>query len=87
MVERQVGTTYFEGVPFFGQKSDLSGSMIRYSGSKRNNPDSGFMAPLIDSVPQMRPDFPETSHLMKVCLIAMWNMLSLLLFHRHILKS
>ncbi|GJY22719.1 TIFY 8-like protein [Tanacetum coccineum] len=64
--ERQVGTTYFEGVPFYGQKSDLSGSMIRYSGSKRNNPDSSFMAPSRESAPQMRPDFPETSHLMKM---------------------
>lgn len=63
--ERQVGT-HFEGVPFFGQKSDFSGSKIRYSGSKRSNSDSVFMAPSREGIPQLRPDFPETSHLMKM---------------------
>ncbi|KVH90328.1 protein TIFY 8-like [Cynara cardunculus var. scolymus] len=63
--ERQVGT-HFEGVPFFGQKGDFSGSKIRYSGNKRSNSDSVFMAPSRDGIPQLRPDFPETSHLMKM---------------------
>lgn len=63
--ERQVGTL-FEGVPFFGQKADFSGPQIRYSGSKRSNSDSGFVAPTREAIPQLRPDFPETSHLMKM---------------------
>lgn len=63
--ERQVGTL-FEGVPFFGQRSDFSGSKVRYSGSKRSNSDSGFIAPSREGIPQLRPDFPETSQLMKM---------------------
>ncbi|KAK1429581.1 hypothetical protein QVD17_11795 [Tagetes erecta] len=63
--ERQAGT-FFEGVPFYGPKTDFAGSKIRYSGGKRSNPDSGFLAPSRDNIPQPRPDFPETSHLMKM---------------------
>ncbi|KAI7743306.1 hypothetical protein M8C21_030720 [Ambrosia artemisiifolia] len=64
--ERQVGTLY-EGVPFFAQKTDVSGSKIRYSGYKRSHSDSGFMPPSrLEGIPQPRPDLPETSHLMKM---------------------
>ncbi|XP_071709194.1 uncharacterized protein [Rutidosis leptorrhynchoides] len=63
--EKPVGTL-FEGVPFFGQRSDFSGSKVRYSGSKRSISDSGFVAPSRDGIPQSRPYFPETSHLMKM---------------------
>ncbi|KAI3823508.1 hypothetical protein L1987_04946 [Smallanthus sonchifolius] len=63
--ERQVGTLY-EGVPVFGQKTDLSGSKIRYSGSKRSHSDSGFMPPSREATPQLQPNFPDTSHLMKM---------------------
>ncbi|KAJ0806043.1 putative transcription factor TIFY family [Helianthus annuus] len=64
--ERQVGT-FYEGVPFFGHKTDVSGSKIRYSGSKRSHSDSGFMPPSrLEGIPQPRPDLPETSHLMKM---------------------
>ncbi|KAI3822442.1 hypothetical protein L1987_10032 [Smallanthus sonchifolius] len=63
--ERQTGT-FFEGVPFFGHKTDLAGSKIRYSGSKRSNSDTGFLLPSREGVPQLRPDYPETSHLMKM---------------------
>ncbi|XP_076946479.1 protein TIFY 8-like [Bidens hawaiensis] len=63
--ERQPGT-FFEGVPYFGQKPDFAGSKIRYSGSKRSNSDSGFLPPTREVIPQLRPDFPETSHLMKM---------------------
>ncbi|KAI3687748.1 hypothetical protein L1987_81450 [Smallanthus sonchifolius] len=63
--ERQAGT-FFEGVPFLGHKTDLVGSKIRYSGSKRSNSDSGFLLPSREGVPQLRPDYPETSHLMKI---------------------
>nr|XP_043636632.1 protein TIFY 8 isoform X2 [Erigeron canadensis] len=45
---------------------DYSGSKVRYSGMKRSNSDAGFMAPSREGIPQMRPDFPETSHLMKM---------------------
>lgn len=69
MVERPVGTL-FEGVPFFGQRTDFSGSNVRYSGSKRSNSDSGFIPLSRESIPQLRPDFPETSHLMKVNLLS-----------------
>lgn len=67
MVERQVGTL-FEGVPFFGQKTEIPGSMIRYSGSKRGHTDLGFMMPSREGNHQ-RSDFPETSHLMKVFML------------------
>ncbi|KAJ0714304.1 putative transcription factor TIFY family [Helianthus annuus] len=63
--ERQAGTL-FEGVPFFGHKTDLAGSKIRYSGGKRSHSDSGFLPPAREVIPQLRPDFPETSHLMKM---------------------
>ncbi|XP_076916009.1 protein TIFY 8-like [Bidens hawaiensis] len=63
--ERQPGT-FFEGVPYFSQKPDFSGSKIRYSGSKRSNSDLGFLPPTREVIPQLRPDFPETSHLMKM---------------------
>ncbi|KAI7749051.1 hypothetical protein M8C21_030094 [Ambrosia artemisiifolia] len=63
--ERHAGTL-FEGVPFFGHKTDLSSSKIRYSGSKRSHSDSGFLPPSREVIPQLRPDFPETSHLMKM---------------------
>lgn len=65
MAERQAGL-HLEGVPFYGQKTDFSTSQIRYSGTKRSNSDSIFMAPSREAIPQLRPDFPETSHLMKV---------------------
>ncbi|KAK9079463.1 hypothetical protein SSX86_001135 [Deinandra increscens subsp. villosa] len=57
--ERQTGTL-FEGVPFYGPRTDFAGGKIRYSGVKRSNSDSGLLPP------QLRPDFPETSHLMKM---------------------
>ncbi|XP_023729875.1 protein TIFY 8 [Lactuca sativa] len=63
--ERQAGL-HLEGVPFYGQKTDFSTSQIRYSGTKRSNSDSIFMAPSREAIPQLRPDFPETSHLMKM---------------------
>ncbi|KAL8245111.1 hypothetical protein R6Q59_011369 [Mikania micrantha] len=63
--ERQAGILY-EGVPFFGHKTEFAGSKIRYSGSKRSNSDSGFIPPAREGIPQLRPDYPETSHLMKM---------------------
>ncbi|CAH1442217.1 unnamed protein product [Lactuca virosa] len=54
--DRQVGS-HLEGVPFYGQKSDFSGSDIgnRYAGNKRSNSDSVFLSSSRDS-----------SHLMKM---------------------
>ncbi|KVH99842.1 Tify [Cynara cardunculus var. scolymus] len=65
--DRQVGS-HLEGVPFYGQRNDFSPSEIRnrYAGSKRSNSDYVFMGSSRDGVPQIRPDFPENSHLMKV---------------------
>lgn len=63
--EKQAGL-HLEGVPFYGQKTDFSTSQIRYSGTKRSNSDSIFMAPSREAIPQLRPDFPEASHLMKM---------------------
>uniref|UniRef100_A0A5B6ZWS8 Protein TIFY n=1 Tax=Davidia involucrata TaxID=16924 RepID=A0A5B6ZWS8_DAVIN len=65
--ERQVGN-HFEGVPFYGPRSDFSGPEIsnRFAGSKRSNSDSGFMGSLRDGFPQMGPESSESSHLMKM---------------------
>ncbi|KAI3738022.1 hypothetical protein L2E82_28040 [Cichorium intybus] len=65
--DRQVGS-HLEGVPFYGQRSEFSGSEIgnKYAGSKRSNSDSIFLGSLRDGVPQMKPDFPDSSHLMKM---------------------
>ncbi|XP_076902038.1 uncharacterized protein LOC143556652 isoform X2 [Bidens hawaiensis] len=60
--------TFYEGVPFFGQKTDFSGSKIQFSGSKRSLSDSGFVLPSRSdgNISQPRPGLPETSHLMKM---------------------
>ena len=67
MVERQAGD-HFDGVPYHGPKSDISGPEIsnRLAGSKRGNSDS-FMGSSRDGIPQIGPESLESSHLMKVC--------------------
>ncbi|KAI3702526.1 hypothetical protein L6452_28265 [Arctium lappa] len=69
MVGRQVGS-HLEGLPFYGQRNDFSPSEIdyRYAGSKCINSESVFMGSSRDCVPQIRPDFQENSHLIKVLL-------------------
>lgn len=64
--ERQAGD-HFDGVPFYGPKSDISGPEIsnRLVGSKRSNSDS-FMGSSRDGVPQIGPESLESSHLMKI---------------------
>ncbi|XP_034684258.1 protein TIFY 8 isoform X2 [Vitis riparia] len=64
--ERQAGD-HFDGVPFYGPKSDISGPEIsnRLAGSKRSNSDS-FMGSSRDGVPQIGPESLESSHLMKI---------------------
>ncbi|KAM7513214.1 hypothetical protein LguiB_012089 [Lonicera macranthoides] len=65
--ERQVGH-HFEGVPYYGPRSDLSGPEIgnKFAGSKRSNSDSAFIVSSRDRFPQMRPESLESSHLMKM---------------------
>ncbi|KAI4337367.1 hypothetical protein L6164_015794 [Bauhinia variegata] len=64
--ERQVGN-HLEGVPFYGPRSDFSGTEIsnRLIGSKRCNSDSTFMGSSRDAF-QMVPDSLQNSHLMKM---------------------
>ncbi|XP_020202973.1 protein TIFY 8 isoform X2 [Cajanus cajan] len=64
--EKQVGN-HLEGVPFYGPRSDFSGTEIsnRLVGSKRSNSDSTFMGSSRDAF-QMVPDSFQNSHLMKV---------------------
>ncbi|KHN16492.1 Protein TIFY 8 [Glycine soja] len=64
--EKQVGN-HLEGVPFYGPRSDFSGTEIsnRLVGSKRSNSDSTFMGSSRDAF-QLVPDSFQNSHLMKV---------------------
>ncbi|XP_061346236.1 protein TIFY 8-like isoform X2 [Gastrolobium bilobum] len=64
--EKQVGN-HLEGVPFYGPRSDFSGSEMpnRLVGNKRSNSDSTFMGSSRDAF-QMVPDSFQNSHMMKV---------------------
>ncbi|RZC15455.1 Protein TIFY 8 isoform D [Glycine soja] len=64
--EKQIGN-HLEGVPFYGPRSDFSGTEIsnRLVGNKRSNSDSTFMGSSRDAL-QMVPDSFQNSHLMKV---------------------
>ncbi|KAI3702524.1 hypothetical protein L6452_28263 [Arctium lappa] len=66
---RQVGS-HLEGVPIYGQRNDFSPSEIgnRHAGSKRINSDSvSYSWVHLEIVsPQIKPDFQENSHLIKV---------------------
>ncbi|KAL4294767.1 protein TIFY 8 isoform X1 [Arachis ipaensis] len=64
--EKQVGN-HLEGVPYYGPRSDFSGTEIsnRLVGNKRSNSDSTFMGSSRDAF-QMVPDSFQNSHLMKV---------------------
>lgn len=68
MVEKQV-SNHLEGVPFYGPRSEFSGTEIsnRLVGNKRSNSDSSFMGSSRDAF-QMVPDSFPNSHLMKVTL-------------------
>ncbi|KAL5975635.1 hypothetical protein ACLOJK_019960, partial [Asimina triloba] len=65
--ERQAGKNC-ERVQFHGGKSELSGPEItnRFSGTKRSNSDSAFMASLREKMYQMGPDSVETARLIKM---------------------
>ncbi|KAF8389028.1 hypothetical protein HHK36_025713 [Tetracentron sinense] len=69
--ERQVGS-HFEGVPFYGPRSDFSGPEVStiLPGRKRSNSDSTFMG-MGDRMPQMGPDSLENLHLKKVSSISL----------------
>ncbi|CAL0319180.1 unnamed protein product [Lupinus luteus] len=64
--EKQVGN-HLEGVPFYGPRSDFSGTEIsnRLVGNKRSNSDSTFIGSSRDAF-QMVPDSFHNSHLMKM---------------------
>lgn len=65
--ERQAGN-HFEGVPFYGLRSDLTGPEIasRFTRNKRGNSDSTFFGSSRDGLQQMRPHSLENSHIMKM---------------------
>lgn len=68
IIERQV-STHFEGVPFYGVKSDISGPDIsnRLVRSKRSSSDSVFMGSSArEGMAQIGPESHENMHLMKV---------------------
>ncbi|KAE9609214.1 hypothetical protein Lal_00020024 [Lupinus albus] len=64
--QKQVGN-HLEGVPFYGPRSDFSGTEIssRLVGNKRSNSDSTFIGSSRDAF-QMVPDSFHNSHLMKM---------------------
>lgn len=65
--ERQV-SNHFEGVPFYGPRSDISGPEIsnRLERSKRSSSDSAFMGSARDGMAQIGPEGHENLHLMKM---------------------
>ncbi|KAK4770016.1 hypothetical protein SAY87_030548 [Trapa incisa] len=66
--ERQV-STHFEGVPFYGPRSDISGPPDinnRLMRSKRSNLDSAFMGSARDGVAQGGLESHENLHLLKM---------------------
>ncbi|XP_031372973.1 protein TIFY 8 isoform X2 [Punica granatum] len=65
--ERQV-SNHFEGVPFYGPRSDISGTDIcnRMIRSKRSSSDSAFMGSPMDGMAQIEPESHENLHLMKI---------------------
>ncbi|KAE9452252.1 hypothetical protein C3L33_15846, partial [Rhododendron williamsianum] len=58
---------HFEGVPFYGPRSDLTGTEIsnRFAGNKRSNSDSVFLGSSRDGLPHVGPDSLDGLHLMK----------------------
>ncbi|KAK2392194.1 hypothetical protein P8452_29140 [Trifolium repens] len=64
--EKQV-SNHLEGVPYYGPRSDFSGTEIsnRLVGNKRSNSDSSFMGSSRDAF-QLVPDSFQNSHFMKV---------------------
>lgn len=66
MLERHTGN-HFEGVPFYGQRSELIGpeTSNTFIGGKRSNSDS-YVGTSRDRFPPVRPDSLEGSQLMKV---------------------
>ncbi|XP_052209992.1 protein TIFY 8 [Diospyros lotus] len=65
--ERQVAN-HFVGVPFYGPRSDLTGTEInnRFAGNKRSNSDSGFMGSARDGLSQLVPDSLDGLNSMKI---------------------
>lgn len=69
MIEKRSGN-HFEGVPFYGLRSDLTGQEIasRFTRNKRSNLESGYLGSSRDGLQQMQPHSLENSHIMKVTL-------------------
>ncbi|GFY88846.1 hypothetical protein Acr_06g0007860 [Actinidia rufa] len=65
--ERQVAS-HLEGVPFYGPRSDLTGTEIsnRFAGNKRTNSDSAFKRSSREGFPKVGPDSLDGGHLMKM---------------------
>lgn len=65
--ERQVAN-HFEGVPFYGPRSDLTGTEMsnRFAGNKRSNSDSAFTGSSRDGFPQAGSESLDGLHLMKI---------------------
>ncbi|KAL6985345.1 hypothetical protein U1Q18_018721 [Sarracenia purpurea var. burkii] len=65
--ERQVAN-HFEGVPYYGPRSDLTGTEIsnRFAGNKRTTSDSAFMGSSRDGFPQVGQDSPMGLNLKKM---------------------
>ncbi|KAL8115891.1 hypothetical protein AgCh_022401 [Apium graveolens] len=65
--EKKAGN-HFEGVPFYGLRSDLTGQEIasRFTRNKRSNLESGFLGSSRDGLQQMQPHSLENSHIMKM---------------------
>lgn len=69
MVEKTAGN-HFEGVPFYGIRSELTGPEIanRFTRNKRSNSESAFLGSSRDGLQQIQPHSLEKSHIMKVTL-------------------
>ena len=67
MVERQVAS-HLEGVPFYGPRSDLTGTEIsdRFAGNKGTNSDSAFKRSSREGFLKVGPESLDGGHLMKV---------------------
>lgn len=65
--ERQV-SNHFEGFPFNGPRSDLTGTETsnRFAGNKRSNSDSAFVGSSKDGLLHVGPDSHDGLHLMKI---------------------
>lgn len=64
----KIAGNHFEGVPFYGLRSDLTGPEIasRFNRNKRSNLERGFLGSSRDGLQQIQPHSVENSHIMKM---------------------